>query len=213
MGTLIDDAIRRFTPAMAGMRMSPEEFDAVRDWAGDYNYELVQGVLVVVPPPSEGERGPNEMLGHWLLNYKEGHPQGTSLDYTLPENMIKSPDSRRRADRVMWTGLGRLPDVQEDPPSIAVEFVSAGKRSVRRDYVDKRNEYMAVGLKEYWIIDRFRRRMTVYRREGDEIIELVIPEDEVYSTPLLPGFQVDLAKLLAIADALDTKRRGRPRRR
>jgi len=212
MSTLIDEKIRRLTPAMAGMRMSPDEFDAVRDWAGDYNYELVQGVLVVVPPPSEGERGPNELLGYWLLGYKEHHPQGAALDYTLPENMIKSPDSRRRADRAIWTGLGRLPNAQEDPPSIAVEFVSAGKRSVRRDYVDKRNEYMAVGLQEYWIIDRFRRQMTVYRREGDEIIELVIPEDEVYSTLLLPGFQVDLAKLLAIADALDTKRRRRARR-
>ena len=61
--TAIDYAILKLTPEMAGMRMSPEEFDAVEEWDEDYNYELVEGVLVVVPPVSESERGPNEMLG------------------------------------------------------------------------------------------------------------------------------------------------------
>jgi Uma2 family endonuclease len=209
MSTVIDDTIRRVTPEMAGVQMSPEEFDRVEEWDEDYRYELVEGVLVVVPPPSEGERGPNELLGHWLLSYKEHHPRGSALDYTLPENTLKTARSRRRADRVMWTGLGRLPNVEEDRPTIAVEFVSAGKRNVRRDYVQKRNEYLVSGLEEYWIIDRFQRRMTVYRRDGDEIIDLVIPEHEVYSTPLLPGFEVHLAQLLGLADALNAKRTRR----
>jgi Uma2 family endonuclease len=201
--TAIDYAILKLAPDMAGMRMSPEEFDAVEEWGEDYNYELVEGVLVVVPPVSESERGPNEMLGHLLLRYKEDDPQGSALDLTLPENLIKTPRSRRRADRVIWTGLGRTPNVRKDRPTIAVEFVSAGKRSVQRDYVQKRDEYLVAGLKEYWIIDRFRRRMTVYRREQDKVVEVLIRELEVYRTPLLPGFQLPLAKLLALSDALD----------
>ena len=203
MNTAIDYAILKLTPQMAGMRMSPEEFDAVEEWDEDYVYELVEGVLVVVPPVSESERGPNEMLGHLLLNYKEYRPQGAALDLTLPENQIKTPRSRRRADRVLWTGLGRLPNVRKHRPTIAVEFVSAGKRSVQRDYIQKRDEYLVAGLKEYWIIDRFRRRMTVYRRDGDEVVEVTVREHEIYSTPLLPGFELPLAKLLALSDALD----------
>jgi len=203
MNTAIDYAILKLTPQMAGMRMSPEEFDAVEEWDEDYVYELVEGVLVVVPPVSENERGPNEMLGHMLLEYKEHHPQGAALDLTLPENLIKTPRSRRRADRVLWTGLGRLPNARKHRPTIAVEFVSAGKRSVQRDYVQKRDEYLVAGLKEYWIIDRFRRRMTVYRRERDEVVEVTVRENELYSTPLLPGFQLPLAKLLQLSDALE----------
>ena len=203
MNTAIDYAILKLTPQMAGMRMSPEEFDAVEEWDEDYVYELVEGVLVVVPPVSESERGPNEMLGHLLLNYKEHHPQGAALDLTLPENLIKTPRSRRRADRVIWTGLGRLPNARKHRPTIAVEFVSAGKRSVQRDYIQKRDEYLVAGLKEYWIIDRFRRRMTVYRRDGDEVVEVTVREHEIYSTPLLPGFELPLAKLLSLSDALD----------
>jgi Uma2 family endonuclease len=156
MSPIINERLRELTPQMAGMRMSPEEFDAVEEWGEDYFYELVRGVLVVVPPPSEGERGPNELLGYWLLHYREHHPQGSALDYTLPENMIKTPLSRRRADRVIWTGLGRLPVVQRDRPTIAIEFVSEGKPNARRDYIEKRDEYLELGLLEYWIIDRFR---------------------------------------------------------
>ncbi len=54
--TAIDYAILKLTPEMAGMRMSPEEFDAVEEWDEDYNYELVEGVLVVVPARGEPER-------------------------------------------------------------------------------------------------------------------------------------------------------------
>lgn len=203
MSTAIEYEIRRLSPEMAGMRMSPEEFDAVEEWDEDYVYELVEGVLVVVPPVSENERGPNEMLGHLLLEYKENHPQGSALDLTLPENQIKTPRSRRRADRVIWTGLGRLPNARKHRPTIAVEFVSAGKRSVQRDYVQKRDEYLVAGLKEYWIIDRFRRRMTVYRRDGDEVVELIVREEERYRTPLLPGFELPLGRLLELSDALE----------
>jgi Uma2 family endonuclease len=188
---------------MAGVSMSPDEFDAIEEWDDDFNFELVRGVLIVVPPVSEGERGPNDKLGYLLQFYKDYHPQGSALDLTLPEHQIKTRRSRRRADRVIWTGLGRIPNVRRDTPTIGAEFVSSGKRNFRRDYEEKRDEYMEAGLLEYWIIDRFRRRMTVFRRDGETVVEIVISEDQVYTTPLLPGFELPLAKLLSVADALD----------
>ena len=45
--------------------------------------------------------------------------------------------------------------------------------------------------------------MTVYRRERDAVVEVTVREHETYSTPLLPGFQLPLAKLLSLSDALD----------
>ena len=56
MSLVESDRLFRVTPAMAGVRISPGEFDNVREWDEDYDYELVQGVLVVVPPVSEAER-------------------------------------------------------------------------------------------------------------------------------------------------------------
>jgi len=61
---------------------------------------------------------------------------------------------------VICAGLGRLPDVDRDLPAIAIEHVSEGRRSWNRDYEAKRRE-CAAGIAERWVIDRFRRRMTV----------------------------------------------------
>jgi Uma2 family endonuclease len=185
-----------------GMVMTPAEFDAVEDYDEDYTYELVHGVLVVNPIPLEAEVGPNEFLGYLLLSYQYGHPQGSALNLTLPERYICTRDSRRRADRVIWAGLGRLPNWKREVPTIAAEFVSSGKRNRLRDYVEKRRDYMRLGIKEYWIIDRFRRMMTVIRNRPSRPRQFIIRENETYTTPLLPGFELPLARLLALADML-----------
>ncbi len=193
-------------PALAGTLMTPEEFDAVREVNENYVYELIHGVLVVSPPPLEAERDPNDELGFLLRSYKQNHPEGSALDLTLPEHHITFGDNARRADRVIWAGLGRQPDPQRDPPTIAIEFPSAGKRNRTRDYIEKKQEYAAIGVVEYWLIDRFDRIMTVYRSDGSVI---VVKENETYTTPLLPGFVLKLAEILAVADRWKRQRRRR----
>ncbi len=197
----------KLTPELAGILLSPEEFDAIEDCDELYNYELVHGVLVVAPPPDIGERVPNDQLGYLLRLYQDQHPQGAALNLTVSEHSMRTPDSRRRADRVIWAGLGRLPDTRRDQPTIAIEFVSVSRRDFLRDYVTKRDEYLRVGVQEYWIIDRFRRRMTVVRGGTEPVTEIVLSEQETYTTPLLPGFELPLAPLLAVADAVKAAER------
>jgi Uma2 family endonuclease len=184
----------------AGLFMTPEEFDAIQEYDENYRYELINGVLVVSPIPLPEETSPNDLLGYLLLDYKERHPAGKVLDCTMPQQYVRTKAGRRIADRLLWVGLGRLPKPRRDPASVAVEFVSAGKRNQRRDYEDKRGEYMEAGIAEYWIVDRFRRTMTVIYNlpSGEE--EKIIHEAEVYQSPLLPGFELPLARLLAAAD-------------
>jgi Uma2 family endonuclease len=186
-----------------GILMTPEEFDAVTDWDNRYVYELVHGVVIVVPPPGEAERDPNGELEFLLRLYQLTHPQGSILDKTLSEQYLPVPDGRRRADRVVWTGLGRVPDLGRDIPSIVVEFVSRRKRDRRRDYEEKRREYLALGVREYWIIDRFDRTMTVFRDAQGEPPEVIVKAEETYRTPVLPGFELPLARLLKLADDWD----------
>jgi hypothetical protein len=50
---------------LAGTLMTPAEFDAVEEYDENYGYELVHGVLVVVPLPNEAEADPNEELGYF----------------------------------------------------------------------------------------------------------------------------------------------------
>jgi Uma2 family endonuclease len=197
----------RLGPRSAGLLLTPAEFDRARFEDG-WRYELINGVLVVSPIPSAQERDPNEELGYWLRQYRDALPQGSSLDATLAEQEIDTGANRRRADRVLWVGLGRDPEEGETPTIIA-EFVSEGKVNQERDYIAKRAEYRAIGVREYWVIDRFKRTLTVFIfGEMDE--ERVIPEGGTYETPLLPGFVLDLKRLLTFADRwAKKKRRGK----
>jgi len=186
----------------AGRRMTTAEFDALScdDVDRLYHYELINGVLVVSPIPSNAQADPNELLGHLLWQYQTQHEKGAALDATLPERYVHLSNSRRIADRVIWAGLGRQPDPKTDVVTIAVEFVSESKRDWYRDYIEKRQEYLAVGVKEYWVVDRFRRAMTVYTGTPDAPQERVVCESETYQTALLPGFELPLEQLLAAAD-------------
>jgi len=187
-------------PASAGVLMTPEEFDAVEEWDDTYRYELIHGVLVVSPLPLEQEADPNEVLGYLLRRYREDDPRGSALDKTLPERHVRTETSRRRADRVIWAGLGRRPDPKLDVPTIVAEFVSEGKRNYKRDYEEKRREYLEIGVIEYWVINRFQRTMSVFSNQPGVPPVRVVAATESYQTPLLPGFELPLARLLAAAD-------------
>lgn len=162
-----------------------EEFDAIEEADWDYRHELINGRWIVSPRRLEAERGPIEELGYRLLSYRDAHLQGSALDDALPVQIVVTHSQRRRPDRVIWKGLVRQPDPRTDSPSIVAEWVSESKRDWLGDFQEKRQEYRELGIGEYWFFG-FRRTMTVYRGRAD--------------TPLLPGFELPLAHLLAVAD-------------
>ncbi len=188
----------RIGPNSAGLLLKPKEFDAITDYVRGYRYELIKGVLVVNAIPGPAQVNPNEVLGYLLRDYQKNHPTGAALDWTLPERYIRVGKDRRQADRVIWAGLGRRPREKKDVPTIAVEFVSAGKRNAIRDYETKRVEYLGVGVVEYWVIDRFRRTLTVHRKTAKKPI--VVGEFETYETKLLPGFVLHMDEIMVAAD-------------
>ena len=191
----------RLGPESNGMRMSPDEFDAVTDYDRRFQYELVDGVVLVNPLPRDAHSDPNILLGHLLYIYRTTNPQGNVLDYERPERYVKVRNGRRIADHVLWIGLGRRPSSRDDVPTIAVEFVSAGRRNRYRDYVLKRDEYLAAGIREYWIFDRFDRTLTVHRRTDSGEQSEVFTEEQLYRPLLLPGFDLSVEEILSESDA------------
>ena len=198
MATVITPRIREYSPESNGIVMTPREFDRA-EFVDGWRYELINGVLVVTPFSLINERDPNEELGHWLRNYQDGHPQGAALDATVHEQTIVTQSNRRRADRVIWAGLGRLPRKKEKP-TIIVEFVSAGRRDRKRDSETKRDEYLQLGVREYWVFDRFQHTLTVFTASKGKAKKQVLRETQTYQTDLLPGFKLPVARLVALAN-------------
>jgi Uma2 family endonuclease len=181
-----------------GQLMTLEQFEALspEDCDQRFRYELLHGVVIVSPPPSDGEIDANDELGH-LLRLYQATPQGKCLDKTLFEREVKTKIGIRRVDRALWIGFGRPINSKRDRATILVEFVSPGRRSARRDYEQKRDEF---GAKEYWVIDRFRRTMTVFFQPPANPPERTVNETEIYTTPLLPGFELPLKPLMELAN-------------
>jgi len=185
-----------------GLLMSGDEFARLThdDCDPAFRYELINGVVIVSPPPDDAGQGPNERLGNWLWDYQQRHPTGKVLDDTLMERPVSTRVGTRVVDRALWIGFGRPIHSKSDLPTIIVEFVSAGRRAWQRDYEQKRDEFVEMGCKEYWTFDRFHRTLTVHYALGAAPPQRVITEQEIYTTPLLPGFELPLRKLLELAD-------------
>jgi Uma2 family endonuclease len=82
-------------------------------------------------------------------------------------------------------------------PDIVVEVISRG--SELRDHDEKREEYLNIGVREYWVLDHFKQEMLALRRVKGRWSERHVRPGEGYRTRLLPGFELDLAGVFAAA--------------
>jgi Uma2 family endonuclease len=186
----------RIGPADRGRTMTLEEFlDA--DVVEGYRYELARGVLEVNQVANDPHFQVVFNLYNGVGRYHRDHPGiilrfggGNELQLVLPRLISgRNPDLGvvlRGAPRD-WRG--------RRVPALAAEVVSRG--SVERDYVTKREEYLAFGLMEYWIVDPLERKVTVLTRRGDTWSEAVFRDEQVIVSLVLPGFATTVAELWA----------------
>ena len=184
----------RIGPADRGRAMTLEEFlDA--DVKEGYRYELARGVLEVNQVANDPHGDVVCNLYRGVARYDERHPGmihsfggGSEFQFIIPGLASgRNPDLGvvlRGAPRD-WRGR-RL-------PALAAEVVSRG--SITRDYQAKREEYLAYGLLEYWIVDPMERKVTVLTRRGDIWSEAVFRGDQVIASLVLPGFATTVAEL------------------
>jgi Uma2 family endonuclease len=78
-------------------------------------------------------------------------------------------------------------------PNIAIEVVSDSSRTV--DYVRKRYLYERTGAQEYWIVDRFVRRVEVWRFMGKHSTSVSYSDGDTLTTPLLPDLTISIHEI------------------
>ena len=158
-------------------------------------YELGRGVLEVTQVPNDPHFQVVANLYLTIARYSHTHPDiilrfggGAELQFVVPEFasgrnpdlgvVLRAASKDRRGRRVA---------------ALAAEVVSSG--SVKRDYETKREEYLAYGLLEYWIVDPLLRQVTVLTRRGDSWHEVVLRDQQVITSLVLPGFATTVAEL------------------
>lgn len=184
-------------PADRGRALSLREYlDA--EVAEGYRYELSRGRLEVTQVPGEFPHGLIlYFLYRALARYDEQHPGvilrfGGAGEYQI---VLPGRGSGRNPDLAVTT-RGTTRDASgRRPPSLVFEVVSRGRRARRRDYEAKREEYLAAGMREYWIVDPEAHRVTVLLRDGDSWEERAFVDGQRAEGLILPGFGVDVATI------------------
>ena len=111
----------------------------------------------MTPIPSEAEERSQRRTGRDVEELSDQSSPGNDHGLATAGCYVRLHRQPPPRDRVIWVGLGRVPDTARDVPGIVVEFVSRRRRDRERDYEQKRHQYLDLGVKEYWIIDLFQR--------------------------------------------------------
>ena len=178
--------------ADAGRLVSRDEF-AQATYQEPWIYERFEGRLLVLSPEGKHHvRGTTPWLNA-LVPYGVAHPDRVQAVVPSPWIMIDD-DNERIGDIGVYLG-GLLDDlnIPDQIPDIVFEFVSPSKEDKRRDYVLKRAEYEKIGVREYVIVNRFDRTVTVLTLNAGRYSERVLAANGTYDSPLLPGFALALA--------------------
>lgn len=133
----------------------------------DGRYELVNGVLVDMPPESEENNDIARMLLFELAKHFPaqliGH-KDTEIEVSGQRATCRIPDLlvHTEASKAAVTAASRATITRDmPPPALVVEVVSPGQANRDRDYRYKHTEYGARGVAEYWIVDPEMQRVTV----------------------------------------------------
>jgi Uma2 family endonuclease len=180
-----------------GRRMSPAAF-ARADFEEGWLYELARGVDVTEVPGIPHARIV-QRLNRLFVQYELSHPDVIDMQAGGGECRIRTPGFRsdRHPDRAIY--LTPPPTTGSNVwgrwiPDLVVEVVSKGGEN--RDYVEKAEEYLRAGVREYWVVDPGQRRVLIHRRDGDTWTRKSVSAPSSFRTKLLPGLTVDVGALL-----------------
>jgi len=161
-------------------------------------HEIIDGEHVVSPAPIPKHQIVAGNIFGILFSFLREHPIGRV--WMAPCDIVFSPDNVIEPD-VFYITKERSsivgPKYIEAAPDLAVEVISKDRR--RRDEIDKRVVYERFGVIEYWIADPERETVKVQRRSFagiyESAIELRADREDTLTSPLFPGFTIDLAEL------------------
>ena len=133
----------------------------------DNRYELVDGELVEVPPESEPNNWFAMSLCYKFVEFI--NPRLVRLNCEIQVPVLQPKDAQNRfpdlivlrEEHLRLTGKRFTITLKMPPPQLIVEVVSPGRANRERDYDRKREQYQAVGIPEYWIVDPEQQTITV----------------------------------------------------
>lgn len=156
--------------------------------------ELINGQMYLMAPPN---RVHQELVGELyraISNYIYSK-NGSCKPYIAPFAVFLNADDKNyvEPDISVICDKNKLDDRGcNGAPDWMIEIVSPG--SQRMDYMIKLFKYRTAGVREYWIIDKMKNRITVYNFEKDEMEEYTFTDS--VKAGIYSDFEIDFSKIL-----------------
>lgn len=183
------------TTATSSALLTAEAFAELPDPLDGSRQELVQGVIVTMPPPSMHHGVVCNRVGRKVGNFVEERNLGFVSNNDSGVILERDPDTVRGPDVAFWT-RERLPAVPargypEVPPDLVVEVLSPSDLFPR--VLRKVQQYLKAGVGMIWIVVPDDRSVTVFRPGQSEVI--LGERDILTGADVLPGFTCVVADL------------------
>jgi Uma2 family endonuclease len=171
----------------------------------DNRYAWIDGVLVEMPPESESNAWRSLALQLYFINAGWVNPRLThryNCDIEVP--VLKPKQARNRfpdfvvvrPEHIELTQKRLTIRLDMPPPLLVAEVVSPGALSRIRDYEDKRAQYQAREIPEYWLLDPEQQTVTVLTLVDGVYQQTVFEGKERVVSPLFPAFALRAEQVL-----------------
>lgn len=183
-------------PAVPGVKLTYEDY--VQFPEDGKRHELIDGEHYVTPTPVRKHQAVAGNLFGLIWSYLQQRPIGrvfpAPFDVIFSDYDVVEPD-------LLYISNERAQHIETSPwvrgaPDLVVEIGSPSTR--KRDETTKRRLYERFGVLEYWVVDPEIDTIKVFRRANDRyqrVAELLLENNDVLTTPLLPGVELRLVKI------------------
>jgi Uma2 family endonuclease len=159
--------------------------------------EYTSGFVRVLPMPNVL----HQLIVQYLFRVLEDFVRARGLGHVFVAPIpVRLAEDKYREPDVIFVRPERIADLTGYPAGadLVIEVVSDGPDNRQRDLVDKRLEYAAANIQEYWIVDPQERTVSVLSLDGNAYQEVgVFHETDRASSALLAGFSVEVRELFA----------------
>jgi Uma2 family endonuclease len=185
-------------PRDFGRRLTEQQFMKA-EYESGYHYELIEGRLYVVTLPLQ----PHDWIEKWLYDQLQEYARkhATVINRVTNKSVVYVPGlkgtTRPEPDIVAYRDfpLERGPEVNWDEisPVLVIEVLSEG--GLQKDLERNVRLFARVAsIREYWVVDGLADPrepcLIVRQKKGSSWIVRTVAFDDVYTTKLLPGFEL-----------------------
>jgi Uma2 family endonuclease len=173
-------------------RLDSAEYLALQAAAGWRSaVELISGEAVVTPPSGGKAASAQGELFYAVRRWQESSADGGLL---LQDVFIRLSDQDYLAPDLAWWAAARRPTLVLGAlgvvPDLVVEVLSPATRI--NDLGAKKDAYLAAGARELWLADPHAATIVAMQPAGRQ---QTVGRGDQLTSPLLPGFAVDVARV------------------